>query len=279
MFATVLDPRRHAAAYRELGRLLNHRRELIWELAKREIVERYAGQVLGTLWAIGHPLIMVAIYVMVFGYIFGVRGAPGGDLPLGHTAFLLAGLVPWLIMSESMGKACGLIVGNTSLVKQVVFPVEVLPIKGTVSSMITLAVALAAVIVYVFASNGVLPLSYLVLPVVLALQFLLMLGVSYVLCAVSPFFRDLKDFVAVFLSMALFISPILYFSVQLPTALEIAIYLNPFSYMVWVYQDVMYYGHVAHPVAWVVYLLLSTGSFSVGYRLFNRLKPGFGDVL
>jgi lipopolysaccharide transport system permease protein len=278
LLAALIDPRRHWQAYRELGRLLQQRRELAWELTKHEISERYAGQIFGTLWAIGHPLIMVAIYVVVFGRIFGSNAAPD-PARLDRTTFLLGGLVPWVIMSELLGKACALITANAGMVKQLVFPIEVLPIKGAMASLISLVVALVMVVLYALVANGWLPWSYLALPVVMALQFLMMIGFCYMLSAVAPFFRDLKDFVTVFLGFALFVSPALYADVSLPTLFQAAIYLNPFSYMIWVYQDVLWYGAPVHPVAWVVFVALALGSFSLGYRFFVFLKHGFAEVL
>ena len=278
LLAALIDPRRHWQAYRELGRLLRRRRELAWELTKHEISERYAGQVFGTLWAIGHPLIMVAIYVVVFGRIFGGSAVQDPAHP-DQTTFLLGGLVPWVIMAELLGKACALITGNAGMVKQLVFPIEVLPIKGAMASMISLAVALGVVVLYARAANGTLPWSYAALPLVMALQFLLMAGLCYILSAIAPFFRDLKDFVTVFVGFALFISPALYFQVGLPALFQAAIYLNPFSYMIWVYQDVLWYGAPAHPLAWAVFTALALGGFSLGYRFFAYLKHGFAEVL
>ena len=278
LLAALIDPRRHWQAYRDLGRLLRQRRELAWELTKHEISERYAGQIFGTLWAIGHPLILVAIYVVVFGRIFASSAPPDPTHP-DATTFLLGGLVPWVIMSELLGKACALITGNAGMVKQLVFPIEVLPIKGAMASMISLGVAVAVVVLYALAANGSLLWSYLALPLVMALQFLLMVGLCYILSAIAPFFRDLKDFVTVFLGFAVFISPALYFNVGLPLVFQVAIYLNPFSYMIWVYQDVLWYGTPAHPWAWLVFAALALGSFSLGYRFFAFLKHGFAEIL
>jgi lipopolysaccharide transport system permease protein len=278
LLAALIDPRRHWQAYRDFSRLLRQRRELAWELTKHEISERYAGQVFGTLWAIGHPLIMVAIYVIVFGWIFAGSAPPDPAYP-DRTTFLLAGLVPWVIMSELLGKACALVTGNAGMVKQLVFPIEVLPIKGALASLISLAVALLLVVLYALAANGWLVWSVLALPAVMALQFLLMIGMCYILSAIAPFFRDLKDFVTVFLGFALFISPALYFGVTLPAAFQLAIDLNPFSAMIWVYQDVLWYGRPAHPIAWLAFAALALGSFSLGYRFFAFLKHGFAEVL
>jgi lipopolysaccharide transport system permease protein len=221
---------------------------------------------------------MVAIYVVVFGRIFA-SSAPVDPARPDQTTFLLAGLVPWVIMSELLGKACALITGNAGMVKQLVFPIEVLPIKGAMASMISLTVAMTVVVLYALAANGALMWSYMALPLVMSLQFLLMIGLCYILSAIAPFFRDLKDFVTVFLGFALFISPALYFNVGLPGLFRAAIGLNPFSYMIWVYQDVLWYGGFAHPWAWAAFAALALGSFSLGYRFFTFLKHGFAEIL
>ncbi|HVJ51823.1 MAG TPA: ABC transporter permease [Aliidongia sp.] len=280
MLAALLDPRRHYGSYRELARLVRRRWELVLELTKHEISERYAGQVFGTLWAIGHPLITVAIYVVVFGFIFGGRGKPDPSIPLDQTTYLLAGLVPWIILAESLSKTCGLIVNNTPMVKQLVFPVEVLPIKSALASMLSLVVGMIFVVVYAVASSRTVPPpTYLLLPVVMAMQFLFMVGLGFALSAIAPFFRDLKDFVTVFLGFGMFISPILYFRVNLPRIFEFLIAANPFSCMIWVYQDILYFGRIEHPNAWAAFVILTLGTFSVGYRFFMGVKHAFADVL
>lgn len=278
LLAALLDPRHHLAAYRDMVLLLQRRGALAWELTKHEISDRYAGQVFGTLWAIGHPLLMVAIYVLVFGRIFGGGAVVEPGRP-DQTTFLLAGLVPWVIMAELLGKACALVTGNAAMVKQLVFPVEVLPLKGAMASMISLAAALAFVLIYDVAANDGLIWSTAALPLIMTLQFLLMVGCCYILSAIAPFFRDLKDVITVFLGFALFISPALYYHANLPTFLKVAIALNPFSSMIWVYQDVLWYGEMTHPAAWAAFAVLALGSFSLGYRFFGHLKHGFAELL
>ena len=164
--------------------LTRHRR-LAWEMAKRDITDRYAGQVAGSLWAIGHPLVMMGIYIFIFAFVFKVRVGGTRELPLDYTAYLLSGLIPWMALQESMMKGSTSITGNASLVKQVVFPIEILPVKGILSSMMTQLIATAILLVYTLVSHGSLFWTHLLLPVLFLLQFLGMAGICLLLASVE----------------------------------------------------------------------------------------------
>jgi lipopolysaccharide transport system permease protein len=264
-----------AASVRHLYR---HRR-LTWELARKEFADRYVGQVLGSLWMIGHPLMIIGVYVLVFGFIFKTRVGGTVDLPLDFTTYLLAGLIPWLGFQEAMGKSCQAITSQASLVKQVVFPIEVLPVKGALVALITQLISTTILFVYVLARYHHIPATYALLPVVMFFQFLLMVGVSFLFAAVGVYFRDLKDFVQVFTLVAIYLMPICYLPAWVPGKLRPLMYLNPFSYMIWCYQDILYFCRFDHLFSWAVFLFLSALTFFLGYAVFSRLKPQFGSVL
>ena len=157
---SLLSARPHLDAFGELLGLLARHRQLTWAMTRREISDRYAGQVLGTLWAVGHPLVLMAVYIFIFGYVLRLKIGGTLELPLDYTAYLLAGLIPWMAFQESMAKGATAIVGNANLVKQVVFPVEVLPVKGVLASFSTQLVATAPLAAYVLATHGSLPWTY-----------------------------------------------------------------------------------------------------------------------
>jgi len=282
MSAVLPEKRGHLDALRELVLLLTRHRQLTWEMTKREITDRYAGQVFGTLWAVGHPLLLMALYVFVFGYIFPSRVGRSDELPRNLTTYILAGMIPWLTFSEAMGKASSVIVGHAALVKQVVFPIEILPVKGVLASFLTQLVATSILLVYMGAAEHAWPATLLLLPVLFFVQLLAMVGVSYVLASVGVYFRDLKDFVQVFVTAGLFLAPILYQPAQLNQVarpFRWVLYANPFSHLVWCYQDAVYFGRLEHPVSWVIVAVLSSGVFYGGYRVFRKLKALFGDAL
>jgi lipopolysaccharide transport system permease protein len=99
------------------------------------------------------------------------------------------------------------------------------------------------------------------------------------LAAIGPYFRDIKDFVQVFNSVAMFILPIPYLPQALPAIIRPILYINPFSYLIWCCQDVLFYGSFEHPYAWVALIIFSLVSFVFGYRVFRKLKTMFGNVL
>ena len=111
------------------------------------------------------------------------------------------------------------------------------------------------------------------------LQLLAMMGLAYMFAAIGAYFRDIKDFVQMFGTAGVYLAPIVYLPEMVPTLFKPVLYLNPFSYVIWCYQDVIYFGRIEHPYAWIVFPMLSVTIFVVGYRLFRKLKIGFGNVL
>lgn len=254
-------------------------RALVLEMARRDIVDQYAGQVAGAVWAIAHPLYMAALYVVVFGVVFKVRIPAAADMPYDYTAYVLAGLFPWLAFNSCMTKACSLFFTNANLVKQVVFPLEVLPAKTVLSSLLPQAVGTVALFVYVLAIHGYMHWTYVLLPVLVLLQVLAMLGIAFLFSSISTFFRDLKDFVQIFGATGVYLMPAFYLPAWVPGPMQPLLYANPFSYMTWCYQDVLYYGRIEHPIAWIVFPTMSLLLFAWGFRVFQRVKPHLGDVL
>jgi lipopolysaccharide transport system permease protein len=253
--------------------------QLIYELALRELRDRYAGQVFGLFWSVGHPLILILIYIFIFGFVFTMRLDKTLEMPLDYTSYILSGMIPWLVFQEVLGKASTLVVNNANVVKQVVFPIEVFPIKTVVSSLFTLVILLILGMLYALITNGFLPWTYVLLPALILLQTMSMIGVCFFLSAAGTYFRDLKDFIQIFLSLAFFFMPVLYLPQAVPSAVQAVLYFNPFSYMVWVYQDVLYFGAFNHPWAWLVFGMSSILVFVYGYRFFKKLSVMFGNVL
>ena len=269
----------HVQALRELLLLLSRQRHLTVEMAKREIVDRYLGQVFGILWALGHPMLLMGVYVFIFAHVFKMRIGGTRELPLDYTTYLLAGLIPWSSFQESMTKNCTVIVNNANLVKQVIFPLEVLPVKGVLASLINQCIFLALLLIYVLVTQQVLFWTYGLLPILIMLQTLAMIGVSYILAAVGVYFRDIKDVVQVFSVIGLYLLPILYVPEFVPRSFKLLFYVNPLSHLIWCYQDVLYFGRFEHWWAWLVVIPCSVGICIVGYRFFRKLKVMFGNVL
>ncbi len=225
----------------------------------------------------------MALYVFVFAFVFPTRLGLGDDLPRSYVLYILAGLIPWITFADAMNKSTAVIIGNASLVKQVAFPLEILPVKVIFAAFVTQLVATPLLLFYAVAVDPQgLPWSALALPVLFGFQLLAMIGVAYLLASITVFVRDLRELVQVFTTAGLFLAPILFLPSWLETAwkpLLWVLYVNPFSHLVWCYQDILYFGRISHPISWIFFIPFSLGTFYAGYRVFRKLKTLFGDML
>ena len=255
-------------------------RELTWAMTKRDITDRYVGSLLGAFWGVLHPLILLTVYVVIFSKVFKVRMPATFELPLDYTAYIIAGYLPWMALAESLAKSCSAISGQASLVKQVVFPVEVLPIKSILAAVLTQLIGLAFLLGYIVVMHGQVYASWLLLPPLLIMQCVLAGGLALLLSALGAYFRDMKDLMAVFCLANVYLMPIFFLPEWVPAKLKPILLLNPFSHVVWCYQDVCYYGRFEHPWSWLVFPVLSVVCLLAGNAVFRKLeKPMFREVL
>ena len=271
--------RGHYQAFGEVAFLLRRHRDLTFEMARRELSDRYAGQAFGLVWAVAHPVFLIALYVFIFGVVFRQRIGGTLELPLDYTTYLLSGLVAWLSIQEALNKSCTVITMNAALVKQVVFPLEILPVKAVLASLFPQLVSLVVLIAYVLVTHGVPPATYALLPLLILMQLMWMIGLAYILSSIGVYFRDLKDFVQLFATAGAYLVPVFYLPAWVPAIFKPVLYLNPFSYLIWCYQDALYFGRFEHPWAWGVTAVVSVGTFVGGYRVFRKLKPTLGNML
>lgn len=272
-FSDVIRP------FQQLLLLLTKYRELTIEVSRREVTERYSGQCLGAFWVFAHPLFLIALYVFIFAVVLGSKVGGLDKEGVNYTTYLLAGLIPWMAFQEAMTKGCHAISSNASLVKQVVFPIEVLPFKSIVTALLNQLLATSLMLVYLFFSGHKINFMLALLPFLIVLQFMAMLGFSYALSAVSVFVKDTKDIVQLFAVSGLYLVPVFYLPNWVPEMFRPIVSMNPFSHMVWCYQDVIVYGSFMHTYSWLIFSLFSLASLIIGFKAFRALKPMFGNVL
>lgn len=255
-------------------------RRLLLEMAKRDLSDRYAGQILGTVWSIIHPIAVISVFLFLFGVVFRVKAANVGvTFPADQAVYMLAGLIPWLVTAEVMSRSPGMVSGQAALVKQVVFPVEVLPIKMVIATLPTILIGITGLILYVALRFQTLPTSYLLLPFAIAILYIFLCGVSLMLSAAAIFFRDIKDIVQLYVLIGLYLAPIFYFMDWVPTKVRFILYLNPMTCFILMFHDVAYHGTLQSPLAWGAATGIALVSLVLGAWIFNHLKPQFGSYL
>jgi lipopolysaccharide transport system permease protein len=278
-FLQLLRPGPYLQAFVELTTLLSRRRSLTLAMAKREVATEHTGKALGSFWGIFQPLFLLAVYAFIYGIVFQAKIGGTFELPRNFTVYLLSGLVPWFAFQLAMTKGVGVISGNANLVKQVVFDLNVLPVASALAACLTLVLGLGFVGTFTALRYGDLPATYALLPFLLVLQFLAMSGFAFALAAVGTFLRDVRDLVQVAGVLLIFLLPIVYLPGTVPSEFNPILWLNPFTYMIYCYQDVLYFGRFEHPWSWIAFPLWSVFAFVAGYRLFRKVRPYFANVL
>jgi lipopolysaccharide transport system permease protein len=143
----------------------------------------------------------------------------------------------------------------------------------------TQGILLLFLTMYLLLVHHFLPWTYVCLPLLVVVQAIAMVGVSYILSSLGVYLRDIKDIVIVFNIVGLYLMPAFYLPEFVPESLRPILYLNPFSYLIWCYQDAIYFGRFEHWWAWIVWGIFSAGVCIMGYRLFRKLKIMFENVL
>lgn len=262
--------------YRALS-LWQHRR-LISRLAWREITGRYRGSVAGLVWSLITPILLLAVYTVVFAGIFQARWSQGGS-SLEYALQLFAGLIVHGMIAECLNTGPTLIVGKSNLVKRVMFPLDVLPLVGLLSAVFHALMSLAVLVVFAMVVKQQLPLTILWLPIVWLPYLVFLAGLGWLLAALGVYLRDISQVMALLATILLFMSPVLYPITLLPETLHIFFRLNPLTVIIEQTRLVVLGGTA--PAFWVLGLYL--GLALVWARLclaaFDRMRAGFADVL
>lgn len=253
-------------------------RRLAWSLTQRDIQARYRGSFGGGLWTFLNPLLLTLTYYFVFGVVMQSR-FPGDPTREGFVLYFLAGMLPWLAMSETLGRSPSVIVEHFNFIKKLIFPSEILPAIRTMAALVSEAVALAIFLGLLLITRGEIPISVFWLPVLIVPQVLLTLGLSYLLAATGAFLRDLSQIIGFVLTLWFFITPICYPDTSLPPQLLPILGKNPVYALVRAYRAVLLEGHAPEWAALWKLWLLSIVVFFIGQRWFSKLQKSFADVL
>lgn len=254
-------------------------RHLVGLLITREIASRYRGSVMGVLWSLFYPLLMLVVYTFVFSIVFQARWGVEGESKTQFALVLFAGLMTYSLFAECLNRAPVLILSNVNYVKKVVFPLEVLPWVGLGNALFHMMVSFGVWLVAFGFLFGVPPLTILLFPVVLMPLILLILGLSWGLASLGVYVRDMAQVVSVLTATLLFLTPIFYPIEILPPDFQFWLMLNPLTHIVGWVRDVLIWGKLP---AWPLFAMFTGASLLVawlGFAWFQKTRKGFADVL
>ena len=256
------------------------KRWLLRYFVRRQVTRSYKRSYLGLAWAVLGPLIWVFFLTLIFSQVVGLKARELVEDPtLNFGLFLYCGLLPFMAYSEALSKGLSVIRSNAGLVQKVVFPLELLPFTNAVASLADKLFGIGALIVVVFVVQHRLHWEVLLLPLIMVLQLLFTLGLTYIMAVIGTYVPDMGEVLRPVIRGTFFITPILWPPETLPENLRWIENYNPLAYLVGAYRDMILWGELPGGLATLYFSLFSAALFLVGFALFVRVKPGFADQL
>ncbi len=259
-------------------RVIVKKRDLLRELVARSLSEANKSSALPFLWIILNPLALVVMYMVVFVTLANARlGIPADSRDF--AAYMLLGLSAWLGIQQGVSSGSSSLVANAQLVKQVVFSIELLPVRHVFAALVPELIGFFAVTIYMAVKfhfvSPLLPLTIFGLMI----QVFMVSGIALMLAPVVAIVRDVQNMIGIFVMAGIFLLPIPFPPGTLPGWFDVIYWLNPLAHIIWMFQDALYYGTFMHPWSWVMGPLSGIALFEMGARLFERTRDHIGDVL
>lgn len=264
-----------------IGTLVKYK-DLLFELSSRELKDKYINHSLGGAWAFMSPLLMSGLYIYLFSEVFPSR--MGGEYQGPKSLiWLLTGITVWFMVSDLLGRSLTAITGSPSLVKQVVFPVEILPAQVVLTGIPTFAVGMMVVLGFVaWVDPNIFIGAVWMLPLALILFGIICMGLTYLLAAFAPFMQDLREIMAFVSGAGMFLAPVLYFPPtieNLNPVLKSVLEGNPFTHLLACFRDAVFYGQMTQPISWAITAVFALVLAFIGFSMFQRLKPHFSEAI
>ena len=248
-------------------------REMILSLVKRDLKSRYKGSILGFFWMFLNPLLQLMVYTIVFSTIMRMNIEK-------FYLFMFVALVPWLFFSTCLSAGTTVVFSQQDMVKKIYFPREVLPIAFTLSQFVNMLLSFLVIfIVVIFSGIDISLINFLYLPVVMLIEFILALGITFLVSALTVYFRDLEHILGIVSMAWMYLTPVIYPVDMVPDQFIKLFYLNPMTTVVIAYRDILYYGQAPRISTLLNAAIWSVVVLVVGKVSFSRLQRYFAEEL
>lgn len=254
-----------------LKELYNYR-DMLSNLVKKDLRTRYKGSVLGFLWTFVNPLLQLLVYTLVFSVIMRA----GIDK---YYIYLFVALVPWIFFSTSLTASSSSIIANKDLIKKIYFPRLIIPmsiVNGAFMNMIFTMVVVFLALIF----SGIGMSKYIIfLPIIMLLEYLLALGISFIVSSLNVYFRDLEHILGIVTMAWMYMTPILYDINMVPENLQGIFKLNPMTPIILAFRDILYYKTMPDLSHMGLIFMWGIGFIILGYIIFQKLQKGFVEEL
>jgi len=263
---------------RHFARNLIERRNLLFQLVRRDFEQRFVGSAAGWLWGVIHPLVMLVSWVFVFQICLGMK-LPLGEVTDNYPLFLFCGFLPWLLFQDTVQRSASSLLDHANLITKTVFPSEIVPVSIFLSSLINHLIALSVGLAIVGIYLRHFSLWMLSLPVYMLLIGLLAIGIGWIVASLHVYLRDTAQVLVVILTFWFWITPIFIDENKFPPQFRWVLRINPLAFLVHAYRDRLLSSVRPSLRELAIITAYAVTAFVLGGLFFRHLKRGFADVL
>lgn len=248
-------------------------KDMIYSLVRRELRGRYKGSVLGFLWTYINPLCQVIVYSMVFSVIFRVNIDK-------FYLYLIIGMMPWTFFNTSVQGGSTCIRAQSDMVKKIYFPREVIPISYVTSAFVNMLLSFIIVFFAVLISRYWFNFKALIfLPLIIIFEYMLALGIAFIVSAITVYFRDLEQIMGVVMMAWIYVTPIMYNMDYVPEQYRKLVVLNPMTPIVEVYHQILYYRIIPTTNYLLLAFIESIIVLILGFVIFAKMDRNFAEEM
>ena len=259
-------------------RNLVERRSLLFQLVRRDFEQRFVGSAIGWIWGLIHPLVLLVSWTFVFQFCLHAP-VPADAGTTSYPLFLFAGMLPWLLFSETMQRSASSLLDHANLITKTVFPAEIIPVSVFLSALVSHLLALALMIAAAGVYLNQISIFLLVLPVYILVIGLLAVGLGWIVASLNVFLRDTAQLLSVVLTLWFWMTPIFITDQNFPSWARFLVVANPLCYAVRSYRAVLLTSTLPDPRDLAFVAACGVGAFVGGGLFFRHMKRGFADVL
>lgn len=247
-------------------------RELLKSSVKKDVGGKYKNSFLGVLWSFVNPLLQIAVYAIVFPLIMR-NNQPH------YTLFLCSALIPWTFFSTAITRSSFTMIENGNIIKKVYFPREILPISVVTSEAVNFIISTIIIVGFALFEGVGFSIYLLFYPIVLLVQYVLLIGISLIISSITVYVRDLQHIIGVLMQLLFYATPIVYAVNSIPENFRWILKYNPMTYIIDGYRA-MFYSHTM-PNMKMIMVVFAIGIIItiLGYMLFNKLQKRFAEEL
>jgi len=238
-------------------------RHTLWDMSIKQLKIKYSGSKLGVWWAVVTPLILAVSINFIFTKIFKI------NIP-NYTLFVLSAILPWIFFSNTLSEATNSFIANAPILKQVIFPLELVPLSSVLANFLNFLIGFAIILPLFIILKLKVGAVFLFLIFPLVFQFFFIIGLSFLFSCWNVFSKDASHLLSIGLMVWFWITPIFYSLEMLPFSYRWICLLNPMSYYIILYRQILFDAQIPRLEILGLSFLISLISLFMGYSVFLR---------